>query len=133
MGGRGAFSGGTLQDGSFREYHQVGWAGDIKVIAKENGNISKNLPVRSNTPNRTYGILDKDGKPKQIGIYKDNYLVTTIDFPDKHKNYFHANDWGVVGYDEKGAISARIGERKTLTEHEKKLVSDFMKEYNGGK
>ena len=133
MGGRGAFSSGTLQDGSFREYHQVGWAGDIKVIAKENGNISKNLPVRANTPNRTYGILDRDGKPKQIGIYKDNYLEKTIDFPDKHKNYFHANDWGVVGYDVKGAISARIGERKTLTEHEKKLVSDIKKEYNGGK
>ena len=45
MGGRGAFSRGTLQDGSFREYHQVGWAGNIKVNAKENGNIYKNLPV----------------------------------------------------------------------------------------
>ena len=133
MGGRGAFSSGSLQDGSFREYHQVGWAGDIKVIEKENGKSSKSLPVRSNTPNRTYGVLDKDGNPKQIGIYKDNHLVTTIDFPDKHKIYFHANDWGIVGHDDKGAISARIGERKTLTEHEKKLVSDFIKEYNGGK
>lgn len=133
MGGRGAFSGGTLQDGSFREYHQIGWAGDIKVIAKKNGNISKNLPVRLNSPDRIYGILNKDGKPKQIGIYKDNHLVATIDFPDKHKNYYHANDWNVVGYDEKGAISARIGERKILTEYEKKFVSDFMKEYNRGR
>lgn len=119
MGGRGTFSGGYLQDSNFREYHQVGGTGDIKVIAKENGNASKNLPVRSNTSNRIYGILDKDGKPKQIGVYKDNYLVTTIDFPDKHKNYFHANDWGVVGYDSKGAISARISERKNLTRYEK--------------
>lgn len=133
MGGRGSFSGGHLQDGSFREYHQIGWAGDIKVIAKDNGKISKNLPIRSNTPNRIYGILDKDGNPKQIGIYKDNHLVTTIDFPNRHKNYFHANDWGVVGYDDKGAITARTCERKTLTEREKELISDFMKEYYGDK
>ena len=91
MGGRGAFSGGSLQDGSFREYHQVGWAGNIRVIAKENGNISKNLPVRSNIANRTYGILDKDGKPKQIGIYKDNYLATTIDLLDKQVEKFQNN------------------------------------------
>lgn len=131
MGGRGSFSGGKLQDGSFREYHQIGWAGDIKVIAKDNGNTSKNLPVRSNTRNRVYGILDKQGNPKQIGIYQENHLITTIDFPNKHKNYLHANDWGIVGSDGKGTITARIGERKTLSEYEKRLVSDFIKEYKG--
>ena len=133
MGGRGAFSGGKLQDGSLREYHQIGWAGDIKVIAKDNGKESKNLPVRSNTSNRIYGILDKNGKPKQIGIYKDNHLITTIDFPDSHKNYVHANDWGIIGHDAYGGISARISERKTLSDVEKSLVSNFLKEYNGGK
>lgn len=131
MGGRGAFSSGKLQNGSFREYHQIGWSGDIKVIAKDNRNDSKCLPVRSNTSNRVYGILDGENKPKQIGIYKDHHLITTIDFPDQHKNYIHANDWDVVGYDDKGAISARVGERNILSEYERRLVSDFVKDYKG--
>ena len=127
MGGRGAFSSGALQSGSFREYYQIDTAGDIKVIAKYNEKESKSLPLRSSTPERIYGILNKDGSPKQIGIYKNNHLVTTIDFPSAHKTYVHANDWAPAGKDKKGEITVRIGERNNLSNYEKKLVRDFLK------
>jgi len=126
MGGRGAYSGGLLQNGSCREYYQIGHADDIKIISKFDNKDSRSLPVRSNTSNRIYGILDKDGNPKQIGIYKNNYLVTTIDFPDKHKNYIHANDWGTISLEEKGAITKRINERLKLSDYEQSLVYSFV-------
>ena len=127
MGGRGAYSKGALQNGSFREYYQIGYADNIKIITKYDNKESRSLPVRSNTPDRIYGIQGKDGNPKQIGIYKDNHLITTIDFPDKHKDYIHANDWGSKGYDKYGAISVRISERRNLSDYEKDLVNSFIK------
>ena len=91
------------------------------------GEIMMPYNETQNMTDRIYGIQDKDGNPKQIGIYKDNHLITTIDFPDKHKDYIHANDWGSKGYDKYGAISVRISERRNLSDYEKDLVNSFVK------
>lgn len=129
MGGRGAFSGGLLQTGKVREFHKIDNIGEINIIAKNSNSDSKNLPIRSNTSDRVYGILNKDGTPKQLGIYKNHHLKTTIDFPSSHKQYIHANDWGSLGKDKNGEISVRINERTKLTKYEQNLVKNFINYY----
>ena len=74
MGRRKNFKDGDTSKGLI-EHGWVGVAesGKFKLLKMKDEKDSIILPPYSNTPNRVYGIMEKDGKTlKHIGIYDEN-------------------------------------------------------------
>ena len=129
MGGRGARSnletdskGNKIPYGS--TYKSVAELGDnIKIIRGRDGSQNANsTPMESQTKNRVYGVLSKNGKYMKsiVFINQNGKKYKQIDFGHTHKNLS-------TGHKHKGYIHEEHGSTGKLTRKERNIVKKIYK------
>ena len=87
MGGRGKWSKPTADGFTWYDYHKVYAEDDVHILVQHDhvgGGTS--APMMSQTPNVTYLVLDDNGKPKYVSVYKDRIKQFDADLTKSHQH-----------------------------------------------
>ncbi len=95
MGGRNSYSASSKSIVT-KQYKTIGFDGKMTYLESTIDRAKD--PIRSNSPNPIYVVVDNDGTPKTIYFYKNHKVYKSIDL--KHGPGPHAHRWKTV-YNEK--------------------------------